>query len=77
MFKLTKFSGEEFWVNPDHIKYIEDGGDRVVALTTGEKFLVQENIQDIKNNFIQYKQKIHSRCIDSIEKNTEQEDIVF
>ena len=60
MFKLTKFSGEEIWINPEHIKYVEDGGDRVVTLTTGERVLVQESVEDIRNYFLNYKRDIHS-----------------
>lgn len=58
MIKLSKFSGEEFWVNPDTIKYVEDGGDTIVYLTTGERLLVQEPADSIRQMFMEYKKEI-------------------
>jgi uncharacterized protein YlzI (FlbEa/FlbD family) len=58
MMKLTKFSGEEFWVNPDTLKYIEDGGDTIVYLINGERLLVQEKADEIRSMFLNYKKEI-------------------
>lgn len=58
MIKLTKFSGEEFWVNPDTLKYIEQGGDTIVHLTNGERLLVKDGADDIRTRFMQYKKEI-------------------
>ena len=58
MIKLTKFTGEEFFLNPEVIKIVEKGGDTIVTLTTGEKILVQEESEAIALSFIRYKQEI-------------------
>lgn len=58
MIRLTKFSGEEFWVNPDVVKYLEEGGDTIVYLTTGERLLVKEEIEEIRSGFLEYKRHI-------------------
>ena len=58
MFKLTKFSGEELWINPDVIKYLEEGGDTIVYLVTDERILVKENIEDIRSMFMTYKKDV-------------------
>ena len=58
MIKLTKFTGEEFYLNPEVIKSIEEGGDTVLTLTTGEKLLVQEEAKANAESFIRYKQEI-------------------
>ncbi len=55
MFKLTKFTGDEFYINPDHIKYIVDGGDTVVHLITGERLLVKDSVEEIQAKFEAYK----------------------
>ena len=59
MLKLTKFSGEEVWVNPDTIKYIEEGGDTVVFLTSGDRLLVREDPSTINEQFLDFKRNIH------------------
>ncbi len=58
MIKLTKFTGEEFFLNPEVIKTVEEGGDTVLTLTTGEKILVQEEAQAIAKAFVGYKKEI-------------------
>jgi len=60
MFKLTKFSGEELWLNPDTIKYLEESGDTIVYLLTGDRILVKEKIPQIREMFVQYKKEINS-----------------
>ena len=55
MFKLTRFTGEEFYLNPDLIKCVEDGGDTVVTLVTGERILVQESPEVVAKLFTEYK----------------------
>ena len=62
MIKLTRFTGEEFFINPETIKSIEPGepgGDTVVILTTGERILVQEKGEEIQERFLQYKKHVH------------------
>ncbi len=58
MIKLTKFTGEEFYLNPEVIKSVEEGGDTVLTLTTGEKLLVQEEAKAIAQSFVAYKKEI-------------------
>jgi len=60
MIKLTKFSGEELWVNPEIIKFLEEGGDTVVYLTTGDRLLVKESVPDVRQMFLQYKKDLFS-----------------
>lgn len=59
MLKLTKFTGEEFFINPEMIKSIEPGGDTIVTLNTGDRFLVRESSKEIKELFIAYKKEIY------------------
>ncbi|MDF2550445.1 MAG: flagellar protein FlbD [Chlamydiales bacterium] len=61
MIKVTKFSGEEIWINPEQLKTLEKGGDTIVTLTSGERLLVKERVEEIVSAFIAYKQKIHQR----------------
>lgn len=66
MFKLTKFTGEEFYINPDMIKCIEACGDTVVTFITGERLLVRERPEEICRRYIAYKKEVGTRlpCIE-------------
>ncbi|MCB1135359.1 MAG: flagellar FlbD family protein [Chlamydiia bacterium] len=58
MFNLTKFTGETFWVNPEAIKTVEEAGDTVLTLMTGERILVKESAEEIREQFIAYKRAV-------------------
>jgi flagellar protein FlbD len=58
MFKLTKFTGETFLINPETILTVEEAGDTVVQLVTGERLLVKESAEEIQVKFMEFKQTI-------------------
>lgn len=58
MFKLTKFTGEAIWVNPESIKSVEECGDTVVTMNSDEKLLVRESAEEIRRQFMAYKRAI-------------------
>jgi flagellar protein FlbD len=60
MIKLTKFTGDEFFLNPESIKSVEAGGDTIVTLITGERMLVRESAKDICTMFLNYKKEINN-----------------
>ena len=60
MIQLTRFTGEEFYLNPDVIKSVEQSGDTVIFLMNGERVLVTESPEDVCKKFMDYKQKITS-----------------
>ena len=60
MLKLTKFTGETIYINPAILKTAEPGVDTLVILTTGERLLVRESVQDIQEQFVEYNKEIHS-----------------
>ena len=47
MIKLTHLSGEEFVLNAELIRYIERRPDTFVALTTGERLVVRESLDEV------------------------------
>lgn len=63
MLLLTKFSGEQIWVNPDLIKMLETGGDTVVHFTNGERMLVRESVDSIREAFVAYKKDVYSGAL--------------
>lgn len=61
MIKLTRFTGEEFYINPEVIRFVEGAGDTVITLTSGERLLVKEGPDEVAEAFIQYKQAVTHR----------------
>jgi len=59
MIKLTRLDGEPFVLNAELIRYVERRGDTFVTLTTGERIVVTENLQEVVDRAIAYQQQKH------------------
>lgn len=59
MIRLKRLNGKEFVVNCDLIKTVEATPDTLIALTTGEKLMVQESIDEVIQASIQYKRRLY------------------
>ena len=59
MITLTKLNTQTFVINSDLIETIETTPDTVIALTTGNKYVVKESTEEIIDKIITYKRKIH------------------
>ncbi len=58
MIQLTRLNHAPLIVNADLIEHVEVTPDTVVALTTGQKFLVLESAQEVIDKVIQYRRAI-------------------
>ena len=58
MIKLTRLNHVPLIVNSDLIEHVEVTPDTVVALTTGQKFLVLESAEDVVERVIQFRRAI-------------------
>jgi flagellar protein FlbD len=58
MIRVTRITGESYYLNPDHIKSIESAGDTVVTLTTGERILLRDSADELAEMFLNYKMRI-------------------
>jgi flagellar protein FlbD len=54
MIKLTKLNGDEFVVNADLIRYVESRPDTYVTLTTDDRFIVKESLEEVVSRSISY-----------------------
>ncbi len=45
-------------INSDLIEFVEETPDTVITMTTGKKIVVKENVDEIIQRVIEYKQKI-------------------
>jgi flagellar protein FlbD len=59
MIKLTRYDNKEFFVNAELIQFVESKPDTIITLTSGEKLMVKEPVEQVISKIIQYKQTIH------------------
>ncbi|MCF6466307.1 flagellar FlbD family protein [Clostridium sp. Cult2] len=58
MIKVKRLNGKEFVVNSDLIQFVEETPDTVITLTTGQKVVVVESVDQIIDKVISYKAKL-------------------
>jgi flagellar protein FlbD len=64
MIQLTRLNHVPLIVNADLIEHVEVTPDTVVALTTGQKFMVLESAEEVVEKVIQFRKALLSatRC---------------
>ncbi len=58
MIKVKRLNDKEFAVNSDLIAYVEETPDTVITLTTGQKIIVTDSLDDIISKVVNYKAHI-------------------
>jgi flagellar protein FlbD len=61
MIKLTRLGGEPLVLNADLILYVEARPDTFITLTTGERLVVTESMDEVVRRAVAYQQAKHSR----------------
>ncbi|MEQ8791424.1 MAG: flagellar FlbD family protein [Pirellulaceae bacterium] len=56
MIKLSHLDGEPFVLNAELIRYIEARPDTFVTLTTGERLVVRETMDEVVERAVRYQQ---------------------
>ena len=56
MIKLNRIDGEPFVLNAELIRYIEERPDTFVTLTSGERVVVQQSMDDVVARAVRYQQ---------------------
>jgi flagellar protein FlbD len=59
MIKLTRIDGEPFVLNAEMIRYVEKRPDTFITLTTGERMIVGESMDEVVDRAIRYQQQKH------------------
>ena len=59
MIKLTRLGGEDFILNADLIQYVESRPDTFVTLTSGERVVVGESMDEVLRRAVAYQQTKH------------------
>lgn len=61
MIEVTRLNDKKILINAELIEKVEESPDTVITLTSGNKVIVKESRQEIKNLVISYKKEIFSR----------------
>ena len=56
MIKLTRLDGEAFILNADLIRYVEARPDTFITLTSGERLVVRESMDQVMDRAVRYQQ---------------------
>lgn len=59
MIKLTRLDGEQFVLNADLIRYVERRPDTFITLTSGERLVVAESMDEVVDRAVRYQQQKH------------------
>lgn len=59
MIKLTRLDGEAFVLNAELIRYVERRPDTFITLTSGDRIVVSETMDEVIERAIDYQQKKH------------------
>lgn len=59
MIKLTRLDGEAFVLNAELIRYVERRPDTFITLTSGDRIVVAETMDQVIDRAVDYQQKKH------------------
>ncbi|MFC1606765.1 flagellar FlbD family protein [Candidatus Latescibacterota bacterium] len=59
MIHITRLNKSEMVINADLIEFIEATPDTILTLTTGQKIIVREKVEEVVDKVIQFKRQIY------------------
>ncbi|MGB8266834.1 MAG: flagellar FlbD family protein [Candidatus Velthaea sp.] len=60
MIALRRLNGQPIMVNADLIESLESTPDTVVTLTSGNKLIVRDRMEEVQEKIIDYQRKVHT-----------------
>lgn len=60
MIKLTKLDGQQFVVNAELIRFVESRPDTYVTLTSNDRFMVRETVEEVVKRSIAYSRAVRT-----------------
>jgi flagellar protein FlbD len=59
MIALRRLNNQPIMVNPDLIEFLEATPDTVVTLTSGNKLIVRDSMDEIRDKIVTFKRRIY------------------
>lgn len=63
MIKTMRLNGKEIVINAELIQFVEETPDTMITLTSREKIMVKDSIDEIRSKMIDYQRLIRSKTI--------------
>ena len=63
MIYVTKLNDSRVVVNSDLIEFVESTPDTIITLTTGQKFMVKESVEEVVGMVTEYRRNIFNKPI--------------
>jgi flagellar protein FlbD len=63
MIRLTRLNGHVFVLNAEMIQEIEATPDTIVTLTNGQKIMIREPVEEVRQAVVAYKREIFQRLL--------------
>ncbi len=73
MIDVTKLNGETIILNAELIESVESRPDTLIILTTGNKIMVKEKVDEIIEKVEDYRRKIHMLTLDKLSRILKEE----
>lgn len=73
MLEVTRLNGQKVIINCDLIEYIDANPDTTISLTTSNRFVVKESVEEVIERIINYKKQIFTNGF-KVNKNTKEEE---
>lgn len=58
MIYLSRFNGNRFLLNAEMIREVEETPDTIITLVSGQKIMVRESVEHIRDAVLEYKRTI-------------------
>jgi flagellar protein FlbD len=59
MIQLIRLNGHPLMVNSDLIEQVEETPDTVITLTSGNRIIVRDSMQEVQRKIVDFKRKIY------------------
>lgn len=63
MIQLTRLNGEQFVLNSELIRFIERRPDTYITLTTDDRVVVRESMEEVVERSIQYSRQVRRSIV--------------
>ena len=60
MIPVTRLNGKRFVVNAELIRYVEKTPDTMITLIGGDKFMVQESLEEVVARAVEYGRQLRT-----------------
>ncbi len=71
MIEVTRMNNTKLMINAELIQFVEETPDTTITMVSGNKIIVKESGQEIKNRVILYRMEIFRPILDFMEKKIE------